>query len=305
MPVPDFLCVGASRAGTTSLHDILRQHPHIYLPPMKESHFFDIDANYQKGAEWYRGVIFKDRREEELAGEITPAYMLYDFVPQRIHATLGDAVKLLFLLRNPAERAISHYRMNVGRGIEDMSFVDAVAAERTRIARSVLDKRRYSYISTGYYCAQIEKFLQFFPRRNMFFVLFEDDFLNNRQATLNKMMAFLGLPGHNFELDIRSNVAGENRFGSLTRLLYSDLKIKKAIRNFLPSYELRARLRRLLMRLNHGPSRQPDALLAAALPDPRLIYREHFADQKEKLEQIIGRSLSIWDTNKYAAGKLI
>lgn len=117
MVKPNFLCVGAQKSGTTSLYNILKQHSEVFMPDKKELHFFDWNENFDKSTEWYF-QMFQNSLKFNARGEITPNYIYKDNVAQRIFDTLGKDVKLIFMLRNPADRAFSHYKMRIGRGFE-------------------------------------------------------------------------------------------------------------------------------------------------------------------------------------------
>jgi len=123
MGLPDFIIIGAMKSGTTTLHNILRQHSQIFLPPEKEIHYFDIDKNYTKGLDYYAS-FFNDAKRYQLIGEITPRYIWNSQIAQRIAKDLGTKTKLIAILRNPADRAFSHYKMNILNKSEKRSFDD-------------------------------------------------------------------------------------------------------------------------------------------------------------------------------------
>ena len=93
--LPEFILVGAAKAGTTSIFDVLSQHPGIFFPPVKELHFFDDDSCYERGREWYESN-FAGASAGQIAGEATPSYMSYRAIPSRISETVGADIKLIF-----------------------------------------------------------------------------------------------------------------------------------------------------------------------------------------------------------------
>ncbi|MCK4911140.1 MAG: sulfotransferase domain-containing protein, partial [Thermodesulfovibrionales bacterium] len=119
---PNFLCVGAQKAATTTIFEVLKQHPDVYIHPAKEIHFFDSDDIYNRGMQWYLETYFKNINHKKAIGEMTPSYMFIENVPERIYKCIGNKVKLIFTYRNPADRAYSHYLMNVMRGLETEPF---------------------------------------------------------------------------------------------------------------------------------------------------------------------------------------
>jgi len=186
MPLPNFLCVGAQKAGTTTLHDILIQHPEIYLPEIKETKFFQDNSKYRKGLDYYEKEFFGKWNGERAVGEIDSVYMYFEYVPERIYKHLGKDIKLIFMLRNPVDRAYSHYWMSYRRGYETETFERAIELEQKRIKIDEFHKIHFSYIDRGFYAKQIKRYLKLFPKENMLFIIFEEDFLKNRKKQLNR-----------------------------------------------------------------------------------------------------------------------
>ena len=149
----DFIIIGAQKAGTTSLFRYLNEHPNIYMPPGKENPFFSDNETFARGWAWYINEYYNEAPAERVWGKATPPYMTYPGVPGRIRRILPD-VKLIALLRNPLERAYSHYRMCVLRNLETRSFEEAVS---TLLEPETLEESRRnpsetnSYITSGEY----------------------------------------------------------------------------------------------------------------------------------------------------------
>ena len=127
-PLPDFLVLGAQKAGTTALYAYLRWHPGITGPSWKEVSFFD--RHWWRGPAWYRGQ-FPLRSGTRLVGEASPSYLFHPLAPERVRALVPDA-RLVALVRDPVARAYSHYQHEVALGREPLSFEDALAAEPER-----------------------------------------------------------------------------------------------------------------------------------------------------------------------------
>ena len=145
--LPNFLCVGAQKAGTTTLYDILKQHPEICLPVEKETHFFNKEARYLKGVTWWLKRCFSNYNNEKILGDITPEYLFFKKVPNRIFNTLGRDIKIIIIVRDPVARAYSQYLMSVTRGFEHLSFDDAIKIESTRIKDNKFNYNHFSYIN--------------------------------------------------------------------------------------------------------------------------------------------------------------
>ena len=180
-PLPDFLVLGAQKAGTTALYAYLRWHPGITGPSWKEVSFFD--RHWWRGVGWYRGQ-FPLRSGGLIVGEASPSYLFHPLAPERARTLVPDA-RLIVLVRNPVDRAYSQYQHEVALGREPLSFEDALAAEdermRGEVDRLVADPRAFSrawwdhtYVARGRYAEQLERWLRVFPREQLLVVATEE-----------------------------------------------------------------------------------------------------------------------------------
>lgn len=201
-PLPDFLVLGAQKAGTTALYAYLRWHPAITGPSWKEVSFFD--RHWWRGESWYRGQ-FPLRSGRRLVGEASPSYLFHPLAPERVRALVPDA-RLVAVLRNPVDRAYSHYQHEVSLGREPLSFEAALDAEeeRTRgeVERLVADPRAFSpawwshtYVARGLYAEQLERWLAVVPPEQLL-TLRSEDLREQPEATYGEILAFLGAPAH-------------------------------------------------------------------------------------------------------------
>jgi len=291
MPLPNFLCVGAQKAGTTTLHDILIQHPEIYLPEIKETKFFQNNSKYEKGLEYYEKEFFGKWNGEKAVGEIDPEYMYFEYVPERIYKHLGKDIKLIFMLRNPVDRAYSHYWMSYRRGYETEAFKRAIELEEKRIKLGEFHKNHFSYISRGLYAKQVKRYLKFFSRENMFFIVFEEDFLEKRKKTISNLLNFLNVDANvNLNLDLKSNQSSLPRLKFLRDVMYKPNIIKKIGTMMIPSESLRTKIFMTLDRFNQKPVKPPKL---ESKFRKKLLY-DYFIEDIRELESILGRTLSIW-----------
>jgi len=202
--LPDFLIIGAQKSGTTSLFHYLRQHPQIISSSRKEVDYFDggrsptVD-NYEKGKEWYKTHFpLKLRMNKRCkTGEASTQYLFNPIVPKRIFDLIPE-VKLIAVLRNPTERAISHY-FHQKRRKELLPIGEALRAEEKRMAEALKNNsindelfRSCSYKSRGRYKEQLERYLERFPRENLHIICSEDFFLDP-ESELVKVFDFLGV----------------------------------------------------------------------------------------------------------------
>lgn len=288
MILPNFLCIGVARAGTTTLHKILIQHQDIYLPKIKEPHFFDFEENYQKGIKWYSKYFFGRYNGEKAIGEITPSYIYIEKVAKRIYTDLGKDVKLIIMLRNPVDRAYSQYYLNIRRGVESFSFYDIMNTvnEEDRISKGLWEKKCYSYISRGLYANQIKRFLEYFPIDNMKIIIFEKDFIQNRDNTISDIQRFLNVREVGLNTNVKSNMTSMGR----STYIYQKSRLRKIAKFFLPSLKLRHRIRFFLRKINekhYVPEEIPIDLR-------KNIIKKHFIQDIHNLEKLIGRDLSYW-----------
>jgi hypothetical protein len=168
--LPNFLILGAEKSATTWLYSTLRQHSDVYLPPTKETHFFNaLDSNLQMrdfytrlGLEWYER-FFDDWSGQSAIGEATPMYLCDSQAPGRIRETLPDA-RLIVCLRNPIDRAYSHYQMAKAKGHTSRTFQQVIEADEER------------FIGRGEYGQQIERYMNRFPGEQLLVLIFEEMF---------------------------------------------------------------------------------------------------------------------------------
>ncbi len=201
--LPDFLIVGVMKGGTTSLYRYLAQHPDVLPPFRKEIKYFD--CNYFKGPEWYRAhfpLRQKFTSGNKLTGEATPYYIFHPTAHERVASALPQ-VKSIIILRNPIDRAYSHYQHMVRVGREPLSFEDAIAAEPERLAgeaeKVAADSRyptfmhlQYSYLGRSTYLPQIKRWHSLFPKERVL-ILHSEDLYHNPAVIMEQVQAFLGL----------------------------------------------------------------------------------------------------------------
>ncbi len=200
---PDYIVIGAQRSGTTSLYTYLRRNRHVGRSRKKEVHFFDF--NYDRGMGWYKHhfptLLAKRSAERRLdgpfiTGEASPYYLVNPLVPERVRAAL-PSVKLIVLLRDPIQRAFSHFHQQRRLGNEtSSSFEEAIERETAVLERedpSSLAYRKASYLTRGIYVDQLGRWFARFPREQML-ILKSEDFFADPAATERAVCEFLGVP---------------------------------------------------------------------------------------------------------------
>ncbi len=198
---PDFIVIGAQRAGSTSLYRYLTAHPGIAPARIKELHYFS--HHHQRPWAWYRDQFPRNLPAGMLTGEATPYYLYHPLAPERIART-SPAAKLIAVLRNPVDRALSHYHHERARGTEWLDFEASLAAEPERLSgernRMISDPdytslvhQNASYVDRGRYADQLRQWYAIIPRDRILVVRSEDLYCDPVGAT-RKVTDFLGLP---------------------------------------------------------------------------------------------------------------
>lgn len=222
--LPAFLIIGAQKAGTTSLYNYLIQHPQVEKAIEKEVHYFDL--NYYKPFEWYLQCFpGLGGNKKNITGEASPYYIFHPTCAVRIKEKLPK-VKLIIILRNPVDRAYSHYHHAVRNLGETLAFEEAIEMEEARLAGELEKLERdpfycsynyqhYSYLSRGIYVDQLKNWYDLFPAKQILLLKYEELF-SNPSDYMNKVSEFLKISPHNYAFDIfnqgeYSDMSGETQ----------------------------------------------------------------------------------------------
>lgn len=219
MTLPNFLVIGAAKGGTTSLHHYLRQHPEIYLTPVKETNFFWSEARehgrktVQTLAEYER--LFDGAGSRKAVGEISPQYLNSETAAERIRRDL-PGVRLIVSLRNPVDRAWSDYLGRVRILRETGTFEEA-----TRPGRPCLE--------WGFYSSRLKRYYDRFSREQIHVMLY-DDFAADPVASLRALFAFLDVaPDAPIDTTTRHNPAAMPRSFLLNRFLWKSVQAVQSV----------------------------------------------------------------------------
>ena len=207
--LPNFLIIGAQKCGTTSLYQTLSQHQSVKPAYVKEVRYFN--NFYDKSINWYRAhypsylSIYRNKKlygRDCMTGEGEPSYLPNPIVPQRVFDLIPDA-KLIVMLRNPVDRAYSHYNHRLQRGREKLSFEGVVKLDKEKLKNGwgnletrdykSLGTLHYSYLPRGIYVDQLKVWMSVFPKEQ-FLVIKAEDYFADTRTIFNKVLAFLNLP---------------------------------------------------------------------------------------------------------------
>lgn len=279
--LPNFVVVGAQKSGTSSLHEYLLLHPDVAMCSVKEPDFFVEERNWGKGIHWYES-LFAHADGATAVGEASTSYTMfprYKGVPRRIVDTLGD-VRIIYLVRNPIERARSdylHYRFPVrGRATQH------VVAERRPIARALMEND--IFLDTSRYAMQLDQYLEVVPRENIL-VITTESLGADRTNVMRGVYEFIGVDPD------RAQGSFEEEFNRTI-----DLRVPR------PSYEavsivpmVDKLVGRLPLRLRMSIKSQPVDLTKAEIDDDlRAKVLDELRDDLERLSDLVGGDFDAW-----------
>jgi Sulfotransferase family len=296
MTLPNFLIVGAAKSGTTALYHYLKQHPQVYMSPTKETNFFAFEGQEVRfhgpgdekiaqstitSLEAYKEQ-FAAVSNEIAIGEASPWYLYSDQAVKNIYRHIPD-VKLIAVLRNPAERAFSSYLHVARDGRENLTFEEGLLVEEKRIEQGW--EFIWHYQRTGFYAAQVERFLDLFPREQIRFYLY-DDLLANPVDFMRNIYEFLSVDT-NFVVDtsLKPNATGVPKSQLLGRLLLQPNPLRTTVKVLVPKqlrYNLGQRINQRLLEKPHPNKETYRKLLSS------------YKDDISTLQDLVGRDLSAW-----------
>lgn len=294
--LPDFFIAGAQKAGTTALWEYLRAHPQVFMPDVKEPHFFarDLEApRHIRDSERYL-QLFADAGDALRVGEASGGYLFSETAASEIREFCGP-VDVVIMLRNPVDAMYAHHSQLLANGSETIAdFGKALAAEPDRregrrIPEGVAPPQALWYRAKVRYAAMVERYLEVFGRERVHFVLY-DDFRHTTADAYRGVLEFLGVdPSFRPPLDV-VNPNRRLRSVRLRRLLRDPPGwVRKVGRLLLPSPARRRKLVDALVELNASVGSRP-----AMDPELRSRLLDELAPEIDRLGELIGRDLSGW-----------
>ena len=295
--LPEFLIIGAARAGTTALHSYLRQNPGIFMPAAKEPNFFSFEGEMLRytgpGADYVNNSItdidkyrtlFADAPPDSICGEASPLYLFSEKAPGRIRHHIPKA-RMVVILRNPIDQAMSHYHYAVKQRVEPLEdFTDALEAEQERLAAGW--QPMFGYSQYPRYAEQLSRYFSLFDR-DQFLIRTYEDFQADPLGLIADITEFIGADT-SFQpaLSSQTNVGGVPRSRLFQDFLMKPNLVTGMIARVL-SQELRWKIRDRLSQFN----------LRRGMEMPvraRAILRDRLLPEIERLETLLDRDLSEW-----------
>lgn len=299
MTYPNFILIGAQKAGTTALYHYLRQHPEVFMPEVKEPGFFAFEGeelDYRDAAgdpasicsytitdpERYKR-LFDGVEQETAVGEATTLYLHSEKAISRIRTHVPDA-KLIAVLRHPVDRAYSAYMHAVRERREPIDdFEEALRAEKRRVQDGWGFLWRYETLSR--YTAPIRRYLEAFEKEQIRIYLF-DEFKEETEDLVRDLYAFLGCdPSFEPDTDVRYNASGTPKHSWLDRFLGRRHAVKEMVKPLLPT-SLR---RRVAMWVRNQNLQKPELP-----PETRHRLARRFEDDILELQALLNRDLGHW-----------
>jgi hypothetical protein len=297
MTLPNFLIIGAGKAGTRSLYSYLQQHPEVYMSPIKETNFFALEGeeiNF-KGPKANQEInswsinnledyqkMFDSVQSEKAIGEASPLYLYSPKAPDRIKHYIPNA-KLIAVLRNPAERAFSNYNYFSIPEVEPLSFENALQAETERINNQW--EWIWHYKNLGFYYSQLQRYYKIFSPNQIKVYLYED-IQADSQKVMSDLFNFIGVdPNFIPNTYKKYNVTYKVKSKALLNFFEKPNLIKNFIRNLVPD-TIRKPMAAKVYRSNLvKPQLEPK--IRSKLIE---VYREDIL----RLQDLIQRDLSAW-----------
>lgn len=275
MRLPNFIIAGASKSGTTSLFNYLRQHPQICMPQKKELFFFNNEKNYSKGINYYSS-FFRHCSYNYLTGESTPNYLTkLDTVPSRIFYHIPN-VKLIFILRNPIEVSYSTYWYHISRGELNtpLSFFNLLKTNPS-----------HWIFSSAFHADRLAHYFRIFPRKNIH-VIFFDELKISPFECLEKICSFL-------EIEKKINLLASKKYNET--IYPKNIKLYLLFKKYFPNIDrasssniiLRPLRRRLFFKVDNNL--KPHMTL-----DEKIALLQIFEPHIKRLEMLVHTDLSHW-----------
>ena len=277
--LPNFLVIGAARSGTTALYHALSEHPDVFMPTVKEPHFFT--TQWSRGRAWYED-LFANHVAQRAIGEasVSYTYPMYEDTEERILATLGR-VRLVYVVREPISRAHSHF----------LYYQNYKQSEKGSFAEAIRDNP--IYLGASDYASWVRRYRAAFGRDALHVVVY-DDLERDPIATVQGVYAFLGVDASVAPVSAgeRTNASFVNKRPLVLKAYrrLSKTALRRAVESRLP-HRWRSRIRNVVRSVVADKRAQPTV--------DSEVHRElarHFAPQIADLETLIDRDLSSWRT---------
>jgi hypothetical protein len=308
--LPNFFVVGAAKAGSTSVYNYLSRHPEVYMSPVKEPHYFASDMDTEHFRDNYKPVmnkdltaylegdmkepvfqayirdwsqylkLFKNVKNEKAIGEVSNSYLYSSTAAKNIHDKIPGA-KIIIILRNPVERAFSHYIMDLRIGYTEPPFINALKKDMALPLKGWGVSNLY--VEIGLYFEQVKRYAELFPKEQLHIVLF-DNLKKDTEGEMKKIFSFVGV-----NPDVQINYNESYNESTLPRNkvigdLYKNKKIRETITGLIPK-ALKKQFKKAAL---------TNKTLPAITEEERSFLKDIFNNDISHLSKLIGRDLNSW-----------
>ena len=284
----DFFIVGAPKAGTTSLYHYLDEHHDICMSSDKEPNYFSDEELQQQDMYYGKSRVetldiyhslFDKHSESKIKGEASVSYLFYKNVPKKIKEYNPNA-KIIIMLRNPSHRAFSHYLMDRRLGLVYDSFEDIIEKKSNHKNAELFYQQ---YIEVGQYADQVSRYLEFFDRKNILFIEYED-FRKDIMNVMNRVYKFLNVElSGEINLNQKHNTYSRPK-NNFIRFIYSFVSLRNILTTFLPKKIIKA-IRSVLFKRDKKPSLSDET---------KQKLKILFKDDINELSEILNKDFSGW-----------
>lgn len=312
-----FYIVGAAKSGTTSLYHYLDKHPDVFMSPIKEPHYFCKDIRCKNFSQDYRKQVFfdtkkylskpvlekkhiaylenieeyiqlfREREDESIVGEISTGYLYSRMAAEEIYSYNSDA-KIVMVLRNPIERAFSHWMMNLrGRNICETSFLEAMRVDQDKNEKGWGNS--HLYVELGLYYEQVKRYLDTFPKEHILVFLYED-LCADPSGFFKQLYDFLEVMPLPINSEKKYNSASMLKYPAISRVIYK-LKLNEFATKCL-SKNMKSKVKSALI---------TNKKLPELTSSDRVSLQHYFDGDIGLLEKLIDRNLSTWRSSKKQA----
>jgi hypothetical protein len=269
----------------------LRQNLNVFAPQFKEPHFFNIDDNYEKGLSWYLNTYYKNSINSKVVIDFTPTYLYSKKSAERIFNSLGRDVKFIVILRDPVDRAFSHYLHSKRDGHEKESFESAIKLEQKRLSEYMLDndfiaELRFSYISQGLYYKMLKTYLKFYDLNDFLIINFDKEISNNMHIAFDRVSEFLDIDINSELSYIHSNKSGVSKSKALNNLILKENVLRKFVKKIIP-YNIRQVIKNKIRNFN-----KEDVNYTPLNPDLKSeLFDMYFKEDVSNLENLLNQKM--------------
>lgn len=279
MTFPNFLIVGAQKAGTTTLYDILKRHPEVNMSLVKEINFFTSEKKISKGLEYYSSFFRPPNINQKVTGEASPGYMNFEGVPKMIKDKLGD-IKIVMILRDPIDRAMSQYwdnRRHLSEFLNESEIVQKYLTE-------IYSTSSRGYFSRGVYIKYIKEYLKYFKREYIHIIILEE-LIREPESILLELYKFLGISSSKETLKLNK--------ASNSSIIWDNKLYLYFLNNPSKNIMLPKHLRRFLFfgaKTNYKYPHPSSEIIK--------ILQDFYEPWNKELESFLGRKMTFWKTSK-------